>query len=401
MAAALKRRSIMAEIDRLKPGTLLYKGTQDPWDPMTGDSVFTNIGIARNKYKWFSTDPKIAEIYARNQNGSVWVYTVKKNIFLLRVYDQNDPMVAFTTLGVLDEVISNNYGIFDTDDKWKTSLKLGETPKDVILKLPFGFITNHDQYHVLGLEIPKDLPINVLQRKSYHNFDKYLVLFMEEFKQEIVYAFFNRRGVTDLSSISDAPRLEFIENGIDGYIASEWKTDWHKPQFHQELAIFDTKYKDLAATNTPIIFTGRYKLDSQGNRYWVQAPDPLYHPQTTPHHYSGHLGPIEFDEHSTPINSFVMTAPIGLGAMKDDIPLQKIIRDSCLPPYIAQTIAQAQTKARFTPQPMDTSGGTIKKNKKKNHKDDLFGQTTFPEITLKGLTLRQIKKKRKELGLDI
>jgi hypothetical protein len=366
---------------KLPPGTLLYKGTSDPWDPLTGPSVFTEIGLEKNKYKWFSVNPNTAEIYGGfredSQGGSIWVYELVRPTCVIKMYDRENPTIAFTSLSVLDEVITKNHHDFDNDkdNSWWHKLKIDIHPKDACLKLPFGIIHNHEQRRMLKKQVPPDLAVNNLQRISAHNADKYLVLFMEEYRKSFLDTYISRKSVYEQNMIKHCmhdPKYGMI--GLNGYIATEWKSDWHiGGWFHDELCLFVTEYTDILNTESPIQFLGRYKLDSIGNRYLVKAPHPkfVFKPRSTDFSFSpGHEGPVRFNTEGQPID-----CKLAVNTKIDEV------RTYCLPDIIKQ-------------------GGKIAKKKQpKNNKykvdddDSLFG------ITNKGLTERQIKIKRKQLCL--
>lgn len=281
------------EIVRYAPGTFFFKGTKDLTDPMNTKSVFSNYGIGDNEYKWVAEDPHVAEIYASESGGSVWVYRLSKPTYVLRVYDGDLKTGATTTrnsLRVLTNVIDKYHADFDRFDKVRAfqqkqqqqyfkMLDNNAVHPSTALKLPFGLIPVSEQVYVenkMYTHVPSvDASHSycwskMFQRKSYHTYDKYLVLFMKRYRREILDEYLKIKGI-DTTTINSLDELKRI--GLNGYTAASWRSDWHgganpNVMFHSETCLFGTEYIDAARADQPLTFVGRYKVVGQ-QRTWI------------------------------------------------------------------------------------------------------------------------------------
>jgi len=271
---------------------LLYKGTKDKTDPITTKSFFSDFSFEDNKFKWFTEEPHVAELYG---SDSIWVYLLKGPIYIIKLYDKNSQEITTTSLKILDFII-NNYTEKFLDFNNKRIEKNTKDLRDMLpdkdnilsyLKLPFGLLTTDEQYVIAK---PNNIlpPINILdtdsngdyyiqkhifQRLSLHNLDKFLMVFLDKYKTELLYYYLLFKNFPH-----DSPLLNDLRHKkINGYSASSWNTMWHG-NFHSEICLFDTSYNDVKDDTTQIIFIGRYKVKNN-EREWITYDNKKIHYQ--------------------------------------------------------------------------------------------------------------------------
>lgn len=284
------------EIVRLSEGTLLFKGTRDPTDPMTTKSFFSEYGFGDNTFKWFTDDPHVAELYGGNaaKGESVWVYYLRQPTYIIRLYNNKDPTATSIALGLVSKLIETHKDEFIEYNE--TRKRSGQKDLDTMLmnpsgdivsylKLPFGMIPINEQSKIAqsqSIHIPMPhvenrngeeyyLTQRIFQRYSYHTLDKYLMVFLNQFKDKLLQQYIDyKKFPANLSKQLE----EFKQLGINGYGATSWNTIWHNGNFHNEICLLHTEYKDAASNNTPLIFVGRYILRTNPStntvtRKWV------------------------------------------------------------------------------------------------------------------------------------
>lgn len=274
--------AVQGELHKLEQGTLLYKGFKSKViDPLTASSSFSNYLDSGNKFKWFTTSNKVADIYTRG-TGCVWIYQLQKPTYVLRLNKpsaqpappappaQPAPIIE-GSMQILHEVIMKNGADFymknvSNPNPTKRPLNellgnYGKLPHCNVydaLQTPFGLVSTKEQSDVTGVGQPKDTLFVqdigkynagrlMFQRYSFHHLDKYLVKFMYDYRREI----FGKcvQATTEVSL-----------DGINGYIAENWNTKWYGGEFHEELCLFETEYTNVQNDKSPIIFIGRYEI---------------------------------------------------------------------------------------------------------------------------------------------
>ena len=261
---------------------LLFKGTKDSTDPLTTPSTFSKYSFNNNEFKWFTDDPHVAELYARNTGESVWVYYLKKPTYLIRLYQNNNTKVTSTSLEILNAIINkfaqdfinfNNHRI--TQSLISFDGMLPEKGNNInYLKLPFGLLTSDDQHKISkSRTIPPNSYIEnnngeeyyikkqVFQRMSLHEIDKYLMVFLNRYKIEFLKEYFRYKNINSRENLkSIVGNDELIDIGINGYTATSWKSIWHGGNFHPEICLFQTGYKDVHTIDdkSSVVFVGRY-----------------------------------------------------------------------------------------------------------------------------------------------
>ena len=281
---------------------LLYKGTNTSSDPITGASFFSVYGEGDNTYKWFTSNSNVAEIYGHNPGDSVWVYMLQDQQNLIKVYDDRNHESTILSLKILDNMIDEFTPKFkeDNDKKFKNGndmhlnkmlrslndinndIDINTDDIDMYLKFPFGLISATEQYELgykndSNLKYPKPIDlINIVnnvndyyikkqcfQRWSYHTYDKYLMVFLNRFKDEFIKHYRDYKAKKNQIISKDYT--------INGYIATNWKTMWQNPGypcFHEELCLFETNYNSIRDAG-PLIFIGRYKLINN-EKVWIK-----------------------------------------------------------------------------------------------------------------------------------
>lgn len=280
----------LTEIVKYDIGQVLFKGNQDcSRDPLITPSAFSAYIPSDNMFKWFTDDYRVAELYARGPSGCVWMYMLRKPMYLMRFYNvDNEEGCEGTaiTLNALSKAI-NTYGKeFFNIGTYAGKISFNACVNDNLkadveekLKLPFGLISAEQQHQIIGIKdngvikresgllkiklknatkLETDYQLQMLQRQSHHQYDKYLTIFLKEYKKQIKELYLAEKGHT-----TTMPTFT-----LDGYTAHAWPSKWHN-NFHSELCIYETGYESIEKSHTPIVFIGKYKAISGKGRMLV------------------------------------------------------------------------------------------------------------------------------------
>jgi hypothetical protein len=108
---------------------------------------------------------------------------------------------------------------------------------------------------------------------SLHEIDKYLMVFLNQYKTQFLKEYFKYKNIKtreNLKSIVGDDNL--IDTGINGYTATSWKSIWHGNNFHPEICLFQTGYKDVHTIDdtSSVVFVGRYiRPNNDEFRQWI------------------------------------------------------------------------------------------------------------------------------------
>lgn len=271
---------------------ILYRGTQHKTDPISTNNFYNEYLSDNNKFRWFTEEPHVAELYGSN---SVWVYFLKGPIYLLKIYDEQSSEITTTSLKVLDFIINNYIEKFikfsekRKEDNLKDFCDMLPDKNNITtyLKIPFGLLTTEEQYLITkpdNMEPPTNIinidnnnnyfiQKNIFQRLSLYNLDKFLTIFLDKYKTELLYYYLLFKNFPH-----DSPLVnELRQKQINGYTATKWNTMWHG-SFHGEICLFDTPYDNALNDKTSLIFIGRYKVKND-EREWITYDNKKIHYQ--------------------------------------------------------------------------------------------------------------------------
>jgi hypothetical protein len=106
---------------------------------------------------------------------------------------------------------------------------------------------------------------------SLHEIDKYLMVFLNCYKNEFLLEYLKHKNIKSAAAfISIVGNRELLDIGINGYTATSCKSMWHGGNFHPEICLFQTGYKDVQTIDdtSSVVFIGRYIIEN-GIRKWV------------------------------------------------------------------------------------------------------------------------------------